>query len=72
MYYVFKPTINLKAEADVTGNFNLFMDFPNVVLETKKELTDIQIEGAKTKVKNLLRTKFGMTNIELEIINIIN
>ena len=72
MYYIFKPTINLKTEADVPGTFNLFMDFPNVVLETKKELTDNQLDGAQLKVKNLLKTKFGMTNIDLQIINIIH
>ena len=72
MYYIFKPKINLKLETDVVGDFNLTMELNNVILETNKELTDAQILVAKNKIRGLLRTKFSMANIELEIINVIN
>lgn len=72
MYYVFKAKIDLKKEAAITGTtFKISMDLPNIIVESTRKLTNNQIGTATEKIKQLLKNRFKMTNIELEIINII-
>ena len=72
MYYIYKAKINLKKESDISGSFNIYMDMPNIVVETKRKMTDNQIENSKNKLKNILKNRFNMINLDVELINIIN
>jgi len=71
MYYIFKAKINLKKESEITDDFKLFMDLPNIVLETAQNIEDDKIKSTKDTIEHLLKTKFKMNNIDLELINII-
>lgn len=71
MYYIYKAKIDLKRESDITGSFNIYMDLPNIVVETDRKLTDNQLDNSKTKLKQILKNKFNMTNLDIELINII-
>jgi|ETNvirenome_6_85_1030632.scaffolds.fasta_scaffold04600_4 hypothetical protein len=71
MYYIYKAKIDLKKESDVSGSFKIYMDLPNVVIETSRKLTDNQIANSETKLKQILRNRFNMTNLDIELINII-
>lgn len=71
MYYKFKTTVDLKKESNVIGEFSIIMPFLEVIMETKVELTDAQIETVKNKISTMMSTKFGFSNFVVELINVI-
>jgi|TARA_R100001530_G_scaffold64401_1_gene46269 hypothetical protein len=71
MYYIYKPTINMKKESDISGDFKVTMEMNNIVVETTREFTEAQIINSQTKLKQILKKNFSIKNLDIELINII-